>query len=152
MKYCSCRDVTSVYSLNSRKLPGCFSYGLGKANEVVVPQLYHCDINIQYFVPPYHTVSPPTSHHHKSPLSKPTPRGKSVQVDISAHYEVAPGQTPFVHPQIRPTGKRKCMHTIIASFQDHSHLYGLSLAVQGKKNIPYCSAMSMLHQVTIEKK
>jgi len=29
MKYCNCRDVTSVYSLNSRKLPGRFSYGLG---------------------------------------------------------------------------------------------------------------------------
>ena len=29
MKYCNYRDVTSVYSLNSRKLPGHFSYGLG---------------------------------------------------------------------------------------------------------------------------
>jgi len=29
MKYCNYRDVTSVYSLNSRKLPGRFSYGLG---------------------------------------------------------------------------------------------------------------------------
>ena len=29
MKYCDYRDVTSVYSLNSRKLPGHFSYGLG---------------------------------------------------------------------------------------------------------------------------
>ena len=28
MKYCSYSDVTSVYSLNSRKLPGRFSYGL----------------------------------------------------------------------------------------------------------------------------
>jgi len=26
MKYCNYRDVTSVYSLNSRKLPGRFSY------------------------------------------------------------------------------------------------------------------------------
>ena len=29
MKYCNYRDITSVYSLNSRKLPGHFSYGLG---------------------------------------------------------------------------------------------------------------------------
>jgi len=29
MKYCNYRDITSVYSLNSRKLPGRFSYGLG---------------------------------------------------------------------------------------------------------------------------
>ena len=29
MKYCNYCDVTSVYSLNSRKLPGRFSYGLG---------------------------------------------------------------------------------------------------------------------------
>ena len=29
MKYCNCHDVTSVYSLNSWKLPGCFSYSLG---------------------------------------------------------------------------------------------------------------------------
>jgi len=29
MKYCNYCDVTSVYSLNSRKLPGHFSYGLG---------------------------------------------------------------------------------------------------------------------------
>jgi len=29
MKYCNYHDVTSVYSLNSRKLPGRFSYGLG---------------------------------------------------------------------------------------------------------------------------
>ena len=28
MRYCNCRD-TSIYSLNSRKLPGHFSYGLG---------------------------------------------------------------------------------------------------------------------------
>jgi len=28
MKHCNCRDVTFVYSLNSRKLPGDFSYGL----------------------------------------------------------------------------------------------------------------------------
>ena len=29
MKYCNYHDVTSVYSLNSWKLPGRFSYGLG---------------------------------------------------------------------------------------------------------------------------
>ena len=29
MKYCNYRDVTSVYSLNSQKLPGRFSYDLG---------------------------------------------------------------------------------------------------------------------------
>jgi len=29
MKYCNYSDITSVYSLNSRKLPGRFSYGLG---------------------------------------------------------------------------------------------------------------------------
>ena len=29
MRYCNYRDVTSVYSLNSQKLPGCFYYGLG---------------------------------------------------------------------------------------------------------------------------
>ena len=27
--YCNCRDVTSIYSLKSRKLPGHFPYGLG---------------------------------------------------------------------------------------------------------------------------
>jgi len=36
MKYCDYRDVTSVYSLNSRKLPGRFSYGLGTRLEVEV--------------------------------------------------------------------------------------------------------------------
>jgi len=34
MKYCNYRDVTSVYSLNSRKLPGRFSYGLGTRLEI----------------------------------------------------------------------------------------------------------------------
>ena len=29
MRYCNCRDISIVYSLNSRKSPGCFSYGLG---------------------------------------------------------------------------------------------------------------------------
>ena len=29
MNYCNYRDVTSVYSLNSWKLPGRFFYGLG---------------------------------------------------------------------------------------------------------------------------
>jgi len=44
MKYCNYRDVTSVYSLNSRKLPGRFSYGLGT-------RLYSCILCLHRIFP-----------------------------------------------------------------------------------------------------
>ena len=39
--YCNCHDVTSVYSLNSWKLPGRFSYGLGTRLACMVSYCSH---------------------------------------------------------------------------------------------------------------
>jgi len=44
MNYYNYRDVTSAYSLDSRKFPGRFSYGLGMRLAMHMPELkfYHC--------------------------------------------------------------------------------------------------------------
>ena len=39
MRYCNYCDVISVYSLNSQKLPGCFSYSLGMGLYFLWPEL-----------------------------------------------------------------------------------------------------------------
>jgi len=39
MKYCNYWNIISVYSMNSQKLPGCFSYSLGMRLHLPWPQL-----------------------------------------------------------------------------------------------------------------